>query len=50
VTDKTVKDFIKGKTGGYWGTHQVNGEKIKFGLGDQFNAKALASTVKNSKE
>lgn len=37
--DRTVRKFIKGKTGGgkgHRGTHQVIGEKIRFGLGDKF--------------
>jgi hypothetical protein len=51
ATDKTVKDFIKaGKTGGHRGTHQVIGEKIKFGLGDDFDAEALADAVEKTKK
>ena len=50
ATDKSVKDFIKGKTGGHRGTHQVIGEKIPFGLGDDFDVEALASAVEDTKD
>lgn len=50
ATDKTVKDFIKGKTAGHRGTHQVIGQKIKFGLGDQFDVEVLANSVEKTKE
>ena len=49
ATDRTVKDFIKKKTGGHKGTHQVIGEKIKFGLGDKFNVEDVAEGVENNK-
>lgn len=46
--DNTVKSFIKGKTGGHKGTHQVIGEKIRFGLGEKFNVDELASAVEKT--
>lgn len=46
--DKTVKKFIKGSTGGHKGTHQVIGEKIKFGLGDKFQVEEVASAVEKT--
>lgn len=49
ATDNTVKEFIKGKTGGHSGTHQVIGQKIRFGLGDKFNVDELATAVENTK-
>lgn len=48
ATDKTVKAFIKGKTGGHSGTHQVIGQKISFGLGDKFDVEALAEAVEKT--
>lgn len=49
ATDKTVKAFIKGKTGGHHGTHQVIGEKIRFGLGDKFDTEEVAGSVEKTK-
>ncbi|PYH80597.1 hypothetical protein BO82DRAFT_312507 [Aspergillus uvarum CBS 121591] len=46
--DRTVQNFIKGKTGGHKGTHQVIGEKITFGLGENFKADDVASAVENT--
>ena len=48
ATDKTVKAFIKGKTGGHRGTHQVIGQKIPFKLGEKFNVEELAAAVENT--
>jgi hypothetical protein len=45
ATDKTVKDFVKGSTGGHKGTHQVIGEKITFSLGEDFNIEEVAGAV-----
>jgi hypothetical protein len=50
ATDKSIEDFIKGKTGGHRGTHHVIGEKIAFGLGDQFDVEALVSAVEDTKD
>ena len=47
--DNTVKAFIKGKTGGHRGTHQVIGEKIRFGLGDKFDTEEVAGAVEKTK-
>lgn len=43
ATDRTVMEFIKKSSGGHKGTHQVIGQKIKFGLGD------VAKVVEESK-
>lgn len=48
ATDTTVKAFIKGKTGGHRGTHQVIGQKIRFGLGDKFDVEKLAESVEKT--
>jgi hypothetical protein len=45
--DKTVKAFIKGMTGSHRGTHQVIGQKIRFGLGYNFNVNEVAAAVEN---
>lgn len=45
--NKAVKDFIRGKTGGHKGTHQIIGEKIRFGLGAYFDADAVARAIEN---
>ena len=45
--DKTVKAFIKGKTGSHKGTHQVIGQKIRFGLGYDCNVNEVAAAVEN---
>lgn len=49
ATDRTVMEFIKKSSGGHKGTHQVIGQKIKFGLGDKFNVEDVAKAVKESK-
>jgi len=49
ATDKTVKDFIKKKTGGHRGTHQVIGEKIQFALGEKFDVESVAAAVEKKK-
>ncbi|KAE8423662.1 hypothetical protein BDV36DRAFT_290332 [Aspergillus pseudocaelatus] len=46
--DKTVKRFIKGRTGGHKGTHQVIGEKIRFGLGGDFNINDVANAIEDT--
>ncbi|GKZ94718.1 hypothetical protein AnigIFM59636_008444 [Aspergillus niger] len=46
--DRTVRNFIKGKTGGHRGTHQVIGEKISFSLGDKFKVDEVASAVEKT--
>ncbi|KAE8152192.1 hypothetical protein BDV25DRAFT_151500 [Aspergillus avenaceus] len=46
--DKSVKSFIKGSTGGHRGTHQVIGEKIRFGLGEKFNVEDVAGAVEKT--
>jgi hypothetical protein len=48
ATDTTVKAFIKGKTGGHSGTHQVIGQKLRFGLGDKFDVEKLADSVEKT--
>ncbi|KAI9747376.1 MAG: hypothetical protein M4579_007479 [Chaenotheca gracillima] len=48
ATDKSVKEFAKGATGGHKGTHQVIGEKIKFGLGDKFDVEDVAGGVEKN--
>ncbi|OGE47110.1 hypothetical protein PENARI_c063G02580 [Penicillium arizonense] len=48
ATDTTVKAFIKGKTGGHSGTHQVIGQKIPFALGDKFDVDKLAESVEKT--
>ncbi|KAJ6012625.1 hypothetical protein N7522_002980 [Penicillium canescens] len=48
ASDTTVKAFIKGKTGGHSGTHQVIGQKIPFALGDKFNVETLAKSVEET--
>ena len=45
--DKGVKSFIKGKTGGHKGTHQVIGQKIRFDLGTSFNLDQVLAAVEN---
>jgi len=42
-----IKDFVKGSTGGHKGTHQVIGEKIRFGLGVYFDAEGVAQAIEN---
>ncbi|KAI9725785.1 MAG: hypothetical protein M1834_009743 [Cirrosporium novae-zelandiae] len=49
TTDQTVKDFIKGSTGGHRGTHQVIGKKIRFGLGDKFDVDEVIKGVEENK-
>ena len=46
--DNTVKAFLKGKTGGHKGTHQVIGQKIPFQLGEEFDVEQLAGAVENT--
>jgi len=46
--DKGVKSFIKGKTGGHKGTHQVIGQKIRFNLGKAFDLEQVLAAVENS--
>lgn len=41
--DKTVKAFVKERTGGHKGTHQVIRQKIKFGLGYNFDVEKVAA-------
>lgn len=48
ATDRTVKEFIKGRTGGHAGTHQVIGQKIRFGLGEQFKVEDVAGAVEKT--
>jgi hypothetical protein len=48
ATDRTVKEFIKGRTGGHAGTHQVIGQKIRFSLGDQFKVEEVAGAVEKT--
>jgi hypothetical protein len=43
--NRAVKSFIKGSTGGHKGTHQVIGEKIRFGLGASFDVEAVANAI-----
>lgn len=45
--DKGVKAFVKGKTSGHRGTHQVIGQKIRFNLGYNFNVEEVAAAVEN---
>lgn len=45
--DKSVRKFLKGKTGGHRGTHQIIGEKIRFNLGYSFDVEAVAAAVEN---
>lgn len=45
--DKTIKDFIGGSTGSHEGTHQIIGEKIKFGLGNVLDIGAVASVIED---
>src|SRR5690348_2001122 len=40
-----VRGFIKGRTGGHEGTHQIIGDKIRFGLGSYFDLEAVASAI-----
>ena len=49
ATNKQVKEFIKGKSGGHRGTHQVI-EKIRFPLGPNLNIEALANAVEHRSE
>jgi hypothetical protein len=44
--DKSVKAFIRGRTGGHQGTHQVI-KKISFYLGDHFDANAFADKIED---
>jgi hypothetical protein len=48
ATDRTVKDFLKGRTGGHAGTHQVIGQKISFGLGEKFKVEDVAGAVEKT--
>ncbi|CZT52707.1 uncharacterized protein RSE6_14067 [Rhynchosporium secalis] len=45
--DKGVKAFVKGKTDGHRGTHQVIGQKIRFNLGYDFKVEEVAAAVEN---
>lgn len=40
-----VRDFLKGSSGAHKGTHQIIGEKIRFGLGSNFNVEAIATAI-----
>jgi hypothetical protein len=44
ATNKEVKKFIKGKSSGHKGTHQVI-QKIRFPLGSALNVEALAQAI-----
>lgn len=45
--DKSVKAFIRGRTGGHQGTHQVV-KKISFYLGDHFDANDFADKIEDA--
>ncbi|KAL4950824.1 hypothetical protein BDW69DRAFT_171269 [Aspergillus filifer] len=48
ATDWTVIEFNKGSTGGHAGTHQVIGNKIYFGLGEDFKVDEVAGAVEKT--
>lgn len=49
ATDKTVKDFIKKKNKGpHKGTHKVIGEKIRFGLKENFDVEKVAEEIEQN--
>lgn len=43
--NNAVRDFLKGRTGGHRGTHQVIVEKISFPFGTQLDIEVVAGAI-----